>query len=87
MCEIEFGDFTPEEKKEYYSIRNTKRKNTESQNKKERAERYANIKKQRDKLIKYVFSVNQALTNRDLADMLEHELSEEAIRLIKIGER
>lgn len=85
VCEINFPDLDPNDKKEYYAIRNTKRKNTENQNKKDKFERYGKIKKQRDILIREMFTVNSKLTNIDVADMLENSISKEAIRLIRFG--
>lgn len=86
VCTIKFPDLNPEEKKEYYAIRNTKRKNTENQNKKEKFEKYGKIKKQRDIMVREIFKLNPNLTNVDVADMLENSISKEAIRLIRAGE-
>lgn len=83
VCEIHFPDFTPEEREEYYDVRNTKRKFTEGQREKE--ERYGVIKDQRDKLIRLIFKYKQDLSNKDIADIID--LSPEAIRLIKDGLR
>ena len=53
VCEFRFADWDSEEKKKYYAIRNTKRKNTELQNKKkEPVEKYRKIKMQRDEAIR-----------------------------------
>lgn len=85
VCEIRFDDFTIEEKKKYLQIRNTKRKNTEQQSKRQRIERYGKIKQQRDLIIRELFKSNEKLTNSDVSDILHKELSSEAIRLIRVG--
>jgi hypothetical protein len=87
VCEILFDDLTPQEKKEYYAIRNTKRKNTEMQNKKDKIEKYGSLKRGRDALIRHIFTVNPKLTNQDVADMLDNTISSHAVRLIRYGER
>lgn len=85
VCEIHFDDWQPEEKKEYYKIRNIKRVKAISQNKKEKKERYTEIKRQRDNLIDVVFKQNTKLTNKDVSDIIG--ISKEAVRLIKTGQR
>ncbi len=87
LCEIHFDDLTPDEKKQYYALRNSKRLNTENQTKKQREERYGKIKEQRDNLIRHIFAVDEKLTNKDVADILENEISAEAIRLIRVRSR
>jgi|TARA_Y100000310_G_scaffold143364_1_gene142716 hypothetical protein len=83
VCEIRFDDLNPQEKRAYYAIRNTKRVNTEQQSKKDRFERYGKIKKQRDLLIRHTFQNNSKLLLKDVADIMDNELSTEQIRMIK----
>ncbi len=85
VCEIHFDDWLPEEKKEYYRIRNIKRVKAISENKKEKKERYTAIKNQRDQLIDVVFKQNTKLTNKDVSDVIG--ISKEAVRLIRTGQR
>lgn len=85
ICEIHFPDWTPEEKEQYYEIRNMKRLQAIDQNKTEKKERYGALKQQRDELIKMVFKLDPALTNQDIADLTG--MSAEAIRLIKLDLR
>lgn len=59
VCEIHFGDWTPEEKKTYYNVRNTKRKGTEGQ--REQREKYRNVKRQRDSLIVAVNNITRMI--------------------------
>lgn len=84
LCEIEYSDWSPEKKEEYYAVRNTKRVNTEGQRRKE--ERYGDVKKVRDELIRFAFTQNEKMTNKDLHDVIP-DLSTEAIRLIRKRER
>jgi len=56
LCEITYDDLEANEKKRYYEIRNTKRRNTELQNKKTtQVEKYKHIKKQRDEAIRMIY--------------------------------
>ena len=87
VCEIHFPDLSPKEKREYYAIRNKKRVNTELQSKKERFEKYSRIKKQRDILLREFSRLHPDLKPKDLADLLEYNLSVSAIRMILLGER
>jgi hypothetical protein len=62
VCEIHFDDWTPEQKNDYYAIRNKKRLVAIDQNKGEKKERYTNIKEQRDNMIRLVFNYNEKIT-------------------------
>lgn len=55
VCGFHYDDLEPKEKKEYYSIRNAKRKNTENQNKKKDVVKYSHIKGQRDEAIRLAY--------------------------------
>lgn len=85
LCEIKFGDWTPKEKKDYYKIRNSKRLMALDINKDEKVERYKDIKKQRDNLIRMLLNTNPKLKNKDVAEVLG--ISSEAVRLIREGLR
>lgn len=82
VCEFHFPDLTDKDKKVYLNIRNIKRLRAIDEDKPERAERYRNVKAQRDELIRLVFKINAKLKNKDLADVTG--MSSEAIRLIRI---
>ena len=58
VCEILYPDWEPEQKKYYYEIRNLKRKDTEGQRNKDKFEKYAYIKVQRNDVIR--FSIEQS---------------------------
>lgn len=70
LFEFHFKDFEPEEKKAYLEIRNTKRKNTEGQNKKKPVEKYGRIKSQRDAIIRFAYEMN-AGTQKQIAEACE----------------
>lgn len=84
VCEIHFNDWKPQDKQRYYSIRNQKRLRSEGQRAK--AEKYRDIKEQRDTMIRMAFKENNKLTNKDLHNVIP-SLSTEAIRLIRNGDR
>lgn len=84
VCEIHYPDWSPEDKEEYYDIRNTKRKKSEGQRAK--SEKYKDIKEQRDMAIKTIKKLNKKLTNKDIHCIIP-SLSVEAIRLIINGDR
>lgn len=94
VCVIKFNDWPPAKKAKYYAARNKMRLNTEGQ--RSRAEKYKDIKEQRDKCIRWVdqlelpcdkckVTLKTDFTNKDYADVLG--LSAEAVRLIRNGER
>jgi len=100
ICEIQYPDWTPDEKIEYYKIRNKKRLLAFDQNTSEKKERYSSIKRQRDELIRMMFNDNQQLikypelikeleigklTNKAVSEILG--LSQEAIRKIRLNIR
>lgn len=85
LCEIHYDDWTPKEKEAYYLVRNKKRLMAVSNNKTEKAERYSDIKKQRDALIIMLMNTNKKLKNKDVSDVLG--ISSEAVRLIRNGSR
>lgn len=65
--EFRYDDLDAEEKKAYYDIRNTKRKNTENQNKKKTVEKYGKIKGQRDEAIRLAYETGN-YTQQQIAD-------------------
>jgi hypothetical protein len=84
VCEILFDDWSPDEKKAYYALRNSKRRNTELQNKTQNTEKYREIKEQRNKAVRKIFSLDPKLTNNEVGDLLD--MSTELIRLVRIGD-
>lgn len=84
VCEIHFPDWTPEEKEEYYKVRNMKRINTEGQ--RGGTLKHKDLKRQRDKLIRHQFTVNPKIKVKDIHKLIP-SLSESAIRKIKNGDR
>lgn len=85
LCEIHYPDWSKIEKEKYSKIRNLKRLSAIDVNKDEKIERYRDIKKQRDDLIRLLLNTNKKLTNKDLSDLLG--ISREAVRLIREGLR
>jgi len=85
LCEIHYPDWTAKQKIDYYHIRNTKRLTALDVNKDEKVERYRDIKKQRDNLIRMLMNTNSKLKNKDISEVLG--ISTEAVRLIKEGLR
>lgn len=99
ICEIHYDDWTPEEKKDYYAVRNTKRLQAGVKEKKEKIEKYRDIKEARDKLLRILINSNHDLYNNHqafcklnniskltLKALSEHiGLSIEAVRLIVMG--
>jgi len=61
LCEIQFPDWTPTEKKKYYEIRNKKRVMAVDENKDIKRERYKDIIKQRDNLIFFILNYNDKI--------------------------
>lgn len=57
VSEVGFMDWPGTDKKQYYLIRNIKRKKTEGQ--REKFERYTDIKQQRDKLIRWIYRLHK----------------------------
>lgn len=84
VCEILFDDWSPQDKREYYAVRNIKRLRTEGQRKKD--ERYTDIKRQRDALLRLAFKLKPKLTNVDVHNIVP-SLSAEAVRLIRYNKR
>lgn len=100
ICEIKYPDWSPDEKLEYYAVRNRKRLLAFDQNISEKKERYSSIKRQRDDLIRMMFKDNEIvmkealliqkleitkLTNKAVSEILG--LSQEAIRKIRLNIR
>lgn len=85
VCEIYYDDWTKEEKKRYYNIRNKKRLQAIQQNKTEKLERYSAIKAQRDATIRMLFNIDNTLTNKGVSEAVG--ISSEAIRLIRVDLR
>lgn len=101
VFEIRFPDWSPREKKLYYGIRNKKRIFAIDDSKKEKIEKYRDIKTQRDKLIRLLMNNNndmirnhkalckgagiKKLSFKDLSDILG--ISQSAVRMIFIGSR
>lgn len=59
LFEFIYDDFAPDEKKAYLKLRNTKRKNTEAQNKKKDTVKYSKIKAQRDEALRMSYETGQ----------------------------
>lgn len=85
LCEIHYPDWTPSQKREYYKVRNSKRLLALDTNQKEKIEKYRDIKRQRDELIRLLMNTNKKLKLKDLSDLIG--ISKEAVRLIKEGLR
>ncbi len=66
ICQINFEDWDPDEKTDYYKIRNSKRLNTENQNKKKGGIRYKTVQDQRNKYILHLLE-NTKSTQKDIA--------------------
>lgn len=81
LCEIHFEDWDAEERKRYYEIRNEKRIGMGEDIL--RKERYTDIKKQRDILIKMCFQLDKKLKLKTIAEMID--LTPEAISMIRNG--
>lgn len=75
VCEIEFPDWSKEEKEEYYSIRNEKRLEAIDVNKSDKVERYSKIKAQRDILIKMLLIKDKEITQKALGELLDLDKS------------
>lgn len=56
VCEVDYEDLNPEEKKEYLQLRNTKRLNTELQNKENRVLPFKKLLSQRNALIRWLMT-------------------------------
>lgn len=67
VCEVIFHDWSTSDRKEYYDVRNTKRKNTEGQ--REKREQYKDIKQQRNAAIIYIKD-HEKITTKELADVV-----------------
>lgn len=85
ICELTFKDLTREEKEVYLNIRKEKRLIAINESQGERQERYSDIKRQRDELIKLAFNLSNKLTNRDIKDLIG--LSQTAVSMIRKGLR
>lgn len=68
--EFHYEDLTPAEKKKYYAIRNTKRKDTEMQNKKRDVVKYKRIKTQRDEAIRLAYETGK-YTHEEISERVE----------------
>lgn len=89
ITQIRFNDWTPEDKKDYYKIRNEKRRNTENQNKKSAMEQKSGVKQyaavdHRNKLIRYVLNEN-LMEAKDVSELMGMHKS--SISKIHRGER
>lgn len=85
LMSLYWDDWNPQEKEEYYRIRNSKRllaeeEYTEAQ---QLEDKYKDIKKQRDIAIRGLFEYDKKLTNVRVADMVG--LSHQTIREIRYG--
>lgn len=85
VCELHFPDLTVKEKEQYLRIRKEKRLRAITENRSERAERYGDIKRQRDELIRLAFKLNKKFTNKDVSDIIG--ISKEAVRIVRQGLR
>ena len=62
ICEIPFDDWTPEEKRDYYGIRNIKRVEALKEAKEQKKEKYTDIKLQRDNAINMWYADRRQLS-------------------------
>ncbi len=62
ICQIEFPDWTPSEKKRYYKIRNSKRHEALKDNDSEKVERYGKVKDQRNKIIRIWYNERNTIS-------------------------
>lgn len=92
VCEIHFDDWQLKEKEEYYAIRNVKRVKTEGQ--RTRIDRYGDVKKQRDELLRFIWDYNKRLVEKGVADPFKKKdladisgLTDQAVAYILRGER
>ncbi len=85
VCELQFPDITPQEKVEYLKIRNSKRRNTENQNKEKDIERYGKIKGQRDILLRYIFDKDKKVTHKEMAELID--ITAPQISRLRYGQR
>lgn len=69
ICEIEFPDWSPDEKEQYYEIRNKKRLNTENQNQRQKVEKYKHLKRQRDEGLRWVAEEHPELTQKKIGEI------------------
>lgn len=74
ICEIHFPDWTPEEKKRYMEIRNTKRRNTEGQNKK--VIKYKDIQKQRNELIRFIITAKKYFSLEEIRSISQKTIAD-----------
>jgi len=80
LFEIHFPDWTPKRKKDYYSIRNVKRKNTEGQTVKEK---FSGLKGQRNILLRLLYTEGTKIKTSELATLLG--MSIRMVQYIKEG--
>lgn len=71
--ELVFGDWNEKDKKEYYDVRNLKRKNTEGQ--RQKPEKYRDVKEQRNNLIIALKNNLPDITAKEIADIAEIDRS------------
>lgn len=73
VMEIKYDDWSPDERKEYYKIRNEKKKETEGQ-RADKVEKYADIKGQRDALIRHIAGIKidkrPIMTQEEISDIV-----------------
>jgi hypothetical protein len=89
VCEIHFSDWTPKEKEDYYEVRNRKRVLAKKESH-EHAERYHEVKVQRDKYMRLAFKYcgkrrnkGKGMSIQEFADL--GNLSSEVVRNIVEG--
>jgi len=89
VSEIQFPDWTPQEKTFYYELRNTKRVEALKKAKDEKLDKYRHIKRQRNALIQYIMLIQEQLNLKKkpakvtLKSIADHTgLSIESVRLI-----
>lgn len=82
---VEFPDWSADEKEEYYRIRNEKRVEAVSQNKTEKVERYADIKRQRDLALRFWKDSDDDISYKEMSEVVG--LSPSAVRKVIVGER
>lgn len=75
LFEINYTDWKPEQKEEYYNIRNKKRIQAQEDVKSDTVEKYTKIKKDRDNLIK-AMNLKYNITQKDITDLISLKKSQ-----------
>lgn len=81
LCSIEYPDWDIKEKKRYYEIRNEKRLSAVKENQSQRIEKYTDVKRQRDELLRFLLRYNANVVEkvRDLEKEAKKQFIEEGM--------